>query len=62
MLLLAAMNRFWLVPALMAMNSQQRIAKTLLQLRYHVMSEQLIGLVIIALVSFLGSIAPEGGG
>ena len=46
----------------MARNSQQRNAKTLLQLRYHVMSEQLLGLVIIALVSFLGSIALKGGG
>ncbi|HWJ17944.1 MAG TPA: CopD family protein [Geobacterales bacterium] len=62
LLLLTAMNRFWLVPALMARDSQQRNAKTLLQLRYHVMSEQLLGLVIVAIVSFLGSIAPEGGG
>jgi hypothetical protein len=43
-------------------NSQQRIAKTLLQLCYHVMSEQLLGLVIVAIVSFLGFIAPERGG
>ena len=50
------------MPALMARDSQQRKAKTLLQLRYHVMSEQLLGLVIVAIVSFLGSIAPEGGG
>jgi hypothetical protein len=52
MLLLAAMNRFWLVQGLTVRNSQQRIAKTLLQLRYHVMSEQLLGLVIVAIVSF----------
>jgi len=62
MLFLAAMNRFWLVPAVMAGNSRQQRAKTLSRLRYHVMSEQLLGLVIIALVSVLGTLAPGGDG
>ena len=62
MLLLAAMNRFWLVPVFVAGNTPQQKAKALLWLRYHVISEQLLGLAIIALVSLLGTLAPGGGG
>jgi putative copper resistance protein D len=62
MLLLAAMNRLWLVPALIASKSDQQKINILSRLRLHVVSEAILGLVIIALVSFLGSIAPEAGG
>jgi copper resistance protein D len=56
MLLLAALNRFWLVPAIAGPDAK----KTLLRLRQHVIGEQVLGVFIIALVSVLGTLAPFG--
>ena len=56
MLLLAALNRFWLVPAIAGPAAK----KTLVRLRQHVIGEQLLGVFIIALVSVLGTLAPFG--
>jgi putative copper resistance protein D len=56
MLLLAALNRFWLVPAIAGSDAK----KNLFQLRHHVIGEQLLGIFIVALVSVLGALAPFG--
>lgn len=56
MLLLAALNRFWLVPAVARPDAK----KSLSRLRYHIIGEQLLGVSIIALVSVLGILAPFG--
>ena len=56
MLLLAALNRFWLVPA----TAGPDVEKTLFRLRHHVIGEQLLGVFIIALVSVLGTLSPFG--
>jgi putative copper resistance protein D len=56
MLLLAALNRFWLVPAIAGSDPK----KILFRLRHHVIGEQLLGVFIIALVSVLGTLAPYG--
>lgn len=57
MLLLAAMNWFWLVPAIAGPHPQ----KSLFRLRNHVIGEQVLGVLIIALVSVFGTLAPFGG-
>lgn len=57
MLLLAALNRFWLVPALAGPHAD----RSLFRLRTHVIGEQLLGILIIALVSVLGTLAPVEG-
>jgi putative copper resistance protein D len=55
MLLLAIVNRFWLVPVIAAPG-----AKNLRRLRNHVIGEQVLGVFIIALVSVIGTLAPFG--
>jgi putative copper resistance protein D len=55
MLVLAVVNRFWLVPALAGSG-----ARNLLRLRNHIISEQVLGVFIIALVSVIGTLAPFG--
>ena len=60
MLLLAAMNRFWLVPRVQADIADPRAKKSLLRFRRHVISEQLLGVLIIALVSVIGTLSPSG--
>jgi len=60
MLVLAAMNRFWLVPHVQAAISDPRAKKSVFRLRYHVIGEQLLGLLVIALVSVLGTLSPSG--
>ena len=60
MLLLAAMNRFWLVPNLQAAPPGSQTKSSLFRLRYHVIGEQVLGVLIIALVSVLGALAPSG--
>ncbi len=62
MLLLAAMNRFWLVPALRTSSGRKQRAASLPRLRSHIVGEQLLGLLIIALVSVLGTQDPTSGG
>lgn len=61
MLLLAAMNRFWLVPGLLASGGGLENKVCLLRLRWHVLGEQLLGVLIIALFSVLGTLAPPEG-
>jgi putative copper resistance protein D len=56
MLLLAALNRFLLVPAIAGSDAKN----TLFRLRHHVIGEQVLGIFIIALVSVLGTLAPFG--
>jgi putative copper resistance protein D len=58
MLMLAAMNRFWLVSRLRAGDGSAQTKTTLLRLRRHVIGEQLLGVLIIALVSVLGTLSP----
>ena len=53
MLALALSNRFWLVPALKAGEP-----RTLARLRRHVMGEEALGLLVILVVSVLGTIEP----
>ena len=59
MLTLAAANRFWLVPALSREASQSLIAAQ--RLRYHVIGEQALGVLVIAIVSLLGTLEPAIG-
>jgi putative copper resistance protein D len=61
MLLLAATNRFRLVPALAASNDGEHGAASLSRLRSHIIGEQLLGLLVIAIVSVLGTQAPLSG-
>ena len=53
MLALAVSNRFWLVPALKAGEP-----RTLARLRRHVIGEEALGLLVILVVSVLGTIEP----
>ena len=55
MLVLAVVNRFWLVPALVGSG-----ARNLHRLRNHIIGEQVLGVLIIALVSVIGTLAPFG--
>jgi putative copper resistance protein D len=59
MLLFAVMNRFWLVPRLRAVDGSTQCQASLLRLRRNVIGEQLLGLLIIALVSLLGTLSPS---
>jgi putative copper resistance protein D len=61
MLLLAGMNRFWLVPRIQAGDGSAEIKARLSRLRRHVMGEQLLGVLIVALVSALGTLSPSAG-
>lgn len=54
MLALAAANRFWLVPSLIKNNS----LLPLVQLRRHVLGEQILGALVLLIVSLLGTIEP----
>jgi putative copper resistance protein D len=56
MLSLAIANRFWLVPSLLA-SAAERIV-WLRRLRNHVLGEQLLGLMILSVVSLLGTMQP----
>ena len=58
MLALAALNRFWLVPSLIGDNKLHRPAAGLLKLRGHVLGEQALGLLIILIVSAIGTMEP----
>ena len=59
MLMLAAANRFWLMPALARDANQVLIAKD--RLRRHVIGEQALGVLVITLVSLLGTLEPAIG-
>jgi putative copper resistance protein D len=57
MLLLAAMNRFWLVPSLIRKDKSDDAA-VLVRLRGHIVAEQALAALIIVIVSVLGIIEP----
>jgi putative copper resistance protein D len=63
MLALAAANRFWLVPRMIETRAgaSGEPAKWLGRLRYHVLGEQILGLMILLAVSVLGTMRPAIG-
>ena len=63
MLGLAAANRFWLVPRMIEtrMGASGEAAVWLGRLRYHVLGEQFLGLMILLAVSVLGTMRPAIG-
>jgi copper resistance protein D len=61
LLLLAATNRFWLLPAFEAGHGNYKSETSLARLRYHIIVEQVLGLLIVAIVSVLGLLAPPVG-
>jgi putative copper resistance protein D len=63
MVLLAAINRFTLVPALARERSgREDSGSVLARLKRHVLYEQLLGAGVIAIVSVIGAIAPPTAG
>ena len=58
MLALAASNRFWLVPALRRKSETDRPGASLAQLRRHVLAEETLGLLVLLIVSALGTMEP----
>jgi putative copper resistance protein D len=62
MLALAASNRFWLVRRLIETRASSRAPAVWLgRLRYHVLGEQFLGLLILLAVSLLGTMRPAIG-
>jgi putative copper resistance protein D len=63
MLALAAANRFWLVPRMIEtrMGASGEPAVWLARLRYHVLGEQFLGLMVLLAVSVLGTMRPAVG-
>jgi putative copper resistance protein D len=58
MLCLAASNRFWLVPALAKAPATGRSNLVLRRLRRHIAAEQILGILVVGIVSLLGTLAP----
>lgn len=56
MLVLAAINRFLLVPSLI--NGNHNSSLSLAQLRRHVLGEQILGVLVLLIVSVLGTVEP----
>jgi putative copper resistance protein D len=63
MLALAAANRFWLVPRMIEMRAGASgdASMWLGRLRYHVLGEQFLGLMVLLAVSVLGTMRPAVG-
>lgn len=63
MLALAVLNRFWLVPSLTEGREDDRVGSTASTgtLRNHVLSEQFLGLMVLLVVSVLGTMRPAIG-
>jgi putative copper resistance protein D len=63
MLALAVSNRFWLVPSLTKARKDDRNASTawIARLRHHVLGEQFLGLMVLLIVSVLGTMRPAIG-
>jgi copper resistance protein D len=57
MLCLAVMNRFWLVPSLRK-DGEASQGHALARLRRHVVAEETLGLLVILIVSALGTMEP----
>jgi putative copper resistance protein D len=58
MLCLAASNRFSLVPALAKASAAGLSDLVLTRLRRHILAEQILGILVVAIVSLLGTLAP----
>ena len=58
MLCLAACNRFWLVPALAKAPTAYRSDLVLARLRRHILAEQILGALVVGIVSLLGALSP----
>jgi putative copper resistance protein D len=58
MLCLAASNRFWLVPALAKSSTADRSDLALAGLRRHILAEQILGGLVVGIVSLLGTLSP----
>ncbi|WGR95192.1 copper homeostasis membrane protein CopD [Bradyrhizobium sp. ISRA443] len=58
MLCLAASNRFWLVPALAKAPPAGRPDLVLARLRRNIVAEQILGALVIGIVSVLGTLSP----
>ena len=58
MLVLAATNRFWLVPTLKSDSAVGHQGVAMNRLRRHVLGEELLGLFVILIVSALGTMDP----
>jgi putative copper resistance protein D len=58
MVLLAAVNRFWLMPILVRNALERGAPRYFRQLRLHVVGEQILGVLIVWLVSVLGTMEP----
>jgi putative copper resistance protein D len=58
MVALAASNRFWLVPGLIRESESGQPRASLIRLRRHVLGEQSFGLIILVVVSVLGTMEP----
>ena len=58
LLLLAALNRFSIVPALRRERSENEIKPLLIRLRHHVLGEQALGAVVLLTVALLGTMEP----
>ena len=63
MLALAVSNRFWLVPSMTDSRTDGQSGSTAwtARLRNHVLSEQFFGLMVLLLVSILGTMRPATG-
>jgi putative copper resistance protein D len=63
MLALAVSNRFWIVPSLTKARTDDRNGSTawITKLRYHVLGEQFLGLMVLLAVSVLGTMRPAIG-
>jgi copper resistance protein D len=64
MLALAVVNRFWLVPAISSSRPRATVDSSpvwLRRLHIHVLGEQLLGAMILVVVSFLGTMQPPVG-
>ena len=58
MLCLAASNRFWLVPALAKTPAAGVSDLVLTRLRRHILAEQILGVLVVGVVSLLGTLSP----
>ncbi|MDU6729488.1 MAG: CopD family protein, partial [Bradyrhizobium sp.] len=61
MLALAVANRFWLVPRMIEARNSAQPSFWLGRLRYHVLGEQFLGLMILLAVPVLGTMRPAVG-
>jgi putative copper resistance protein D len=57
-LCLAAWNRFWLVPALAKAPNVDESELVCTRLGLHILAEQVLGVLVLAIVSLLGTLAP----